>query len=75
MIKLRMEGARISALVMIAGILMYGCGTAPKPVQKITKPVDKTAEELVKVRELKSEEGETRAILSPADEKKLKITF
>lgn len=54
-----------------------GCAGTSKPVQKITKPVDQTAEELVKVREFKSEEGETRAVVSPtdADTGQFKIKF
>lgn len=52
-----------------------GCMGTSKPVQKLTKPVDQTAAELVKVRELKSDDGETRAVVSPADQKQLKITF
>jgi hypothetical protein len=59
---------------IIAAIFLFGCASADKPVRKLTKPVDKTAEELVKVRELK-DDGETRAILSPADERQLKIRF
>lgn len=52
-----------------------GCAGQSKPVQKIAKPVDQTAAELVKVRELKSDSGETRAVVSPADQKQLKFTF
>ncbi len=55
--------------------LVSGCTGQNKSVKKITKPVDQTAAELVKVRELKNESGETRAIVSPADQKQLKITF
>ena len=55
-------------------VILSGCAGS-KSVQKIAKPVDQTAEEITKVRELKSEEGETRAILSPADQKQLKIKF
>lgn len=58
-------------------LFCLGCAGTSKPVQKITKPVDQTAEELVKVREIKSEEGETRAVVSPtdADQGQLKIKF
>ena len=62
-------------LVFFLMATWFGCAGTSKPVQRIAKPVDQTAEELVKVRELKSEEGDTRAILSPADEKQLKIKF
>ena len=54
---------------------LSGCAGQSKPVQKIAKPVDQTAAELVKVRELKSESGETRAVVSPTDQKQLKFTF
>ncbi|GEM_PF-5155648 len=56
-------------------ILISGCAGQSKPVQKIAKPVDQTAAELVKVREIKNDAGETRAVISPADQKQLKITF
>lgn len=61
-------------LCVVYGIAGTGCANAPKPVEKLTKPVDKTAEEIVRVRELKSE-GKTRAVLSPADERQLRIPF
>lgn len=51
-----------------------GCAGSSS-VRKVTKPVDQTAEELVKVRELKTESGKTRAVISPTDEKQLKIPF
>ena len=54
---------------------LSGCAGQSKPVQKIAKPVDQTAAELVKVRELKSDSGETRAVVSPTDQKQLKFTF
>lgn len=60
-------------VVFVAGSL--GCAGTARPVQKLTKPVDQTAAELVKVRKLKSDSGETRAVVSPADERQLKITF
>ena len=60
--------------VLLMGF-MLGCAGQSKEVKKITKPVDQTAAELVKVREIKSESGETRAVVSPADQKQLKITF
>ena len=53
----------------------FGCIGQSKSVQKIAKPVDQTTAELVKVREIKSESGETRAVVSPADQKQLKFTF
>ena len=55
-------------------LLCVGCAGTSKPVRKLTKPVDETAAELVKVREFKSD-GETRAVVSPADSKQLKIKF
>lgn len=55
--------------------LILGCTGQNKSIKKLTKPVDQTAEELVKVREIKSESGETRAVVSPADQKQLKFTF
>lgn len=51
-----------------------GCVSAPKPVGKLAKRVDQTAEEITKVRELKSD-GETRAVVSPADERQVRISF
>lgn len=66
---------------LVAYILIFlcmslsACAGQSKPVQKIAKPVDQTAAELVKVRELKNESGETRAVVSPADQKQLKFTF
>ena len=51
-----------------------GCASTSPRVRKLTKPVDQTAEELVKVREIQSG-GETRAILSPADSRQVKIKF
>lgn len=63
-------------IIMVMALSMtIGCAGQSKPVKKIAKPVDQTAEELVRVREIKSESGETRAVLSPADQKQLKITF
>lgn len=64
-------------IVIILITVCIGCTGTSKPVRRLTKPVDETAGELVKVRELKSEEGETRAVLSPADaeEGQLKIKF
>ncbi len=62
------------SMILIMG-LMAGCSGQSKEVRKIAKPVDQTAAELVKVREIKSESGETRAVVSPADQKQLKITF
>ena len=57
------------------GVFIFlGCSTASSSVKKITKPMDKTEEEIVKVRELKSD-GKTRAVLSPTDQKQLKIPF
>ena len=63
------------ALFIVMMVLCFGCANESKQVRKLTKPVDDTAENLVKVREIKNEEGETRAIVSPADSKQLKITF
>ena len=62
-------------LILLMMSLVSGCAGQSKQVQKIAKPVDQTAAELVKVREIKSESGETRAVVSPADQKQLKITF
>ncbi len=62
----------VFAVMMV--IVLAGCAGTSKPVQKLTKPVDQTAAELVKIREIKSQ-GETRAVVSPADQKQLKITF
>lgn len=65
----------IGLLFLLVFIVVHlGCAGTSKPVRKLTKPVDDTAEELVKVRKLKSD-GETRAVVSPADEKQLKFTF
>jgi len=62
-------------LIFLIFGLISSCAGQSKPVQKIARPVDQTAAELVKVRELKSESGETRAVVSPADQKQLKFTF
>ena len=69
-----MNGTRY-ALVFLFILIVAGCASADKPVRKLTKPVDQTAAELVKIREIKSESGETRAVVSPADQKQLKIKF
>lgn len=71
-----MNHIRITSWCVVFVFLM-GCGGTSKPVQKITKPVDQTAAEVVKVRELKTEEGETVAEVSPtdADQGQLKIKF
>ena len=61
-------------LVLMGVVILLGCASTSKPVRKLTKPVDDTAAELVKVRELKSQ-GETVAVVSPADQRQLKITF
>ncbi len=66
---------RSYVFILLMLSLVLGCTGQNKSVKKIAKPVDKTAEELVKVREIKSESGETRAIVSPADQKQLKFTF
>lgn len=60
------------ALVLVLGM---GCASESKQVRKLTKPVDDTAENIVRVREYRNEEGEARAIVSPADERQLKFTF
>lgn len=65
--------AYILTFLIVGGL--FGCAGQSKPVQKIAKPVDQTAAELVKVREIKSESGETRAVVSPTDQKQLKFTF
>ena len=62
-------------LFSVLFLTVCGCSGTSQPVQKIAKPVDQTAAELVKIRELKTDNGETRAVVSPADEKKLKLTF
>ena len=56
-------------------VLGWGCAGESKEVRKLTKPVDDTAANLVKVREVKNEEGEARAIVSPADQRQVKFTF
>ena len=61
-------------LIVVGVLVCIGCAGTSKPVRKLTKPVDQTAAELVKVREIKSQ-GETRAVVSPADQKQLKIKF
>lgn len=61
--------------LMVVFLLLSGGCASSKPVQKITKPVDRTAEEIVKVREFKSEDGQTRAVVSPADQKQFKLQF
>ncbi|MBI3999546.1 MAG: hypothetical protein HY351_02930 [Candidatus Omnitrophica bacterium] len=71
-----MMQTKLFVLVMLT-VVSFGCTGTSKPVQKIAKPVDQTAEELVKVREFKTAEGETVAEVSPtnADEGQLKIKF
>jgi len=64
----------IGILVLFMFSCMGCAGTSPR-VRKITKPIDSTAESLVKVRELKGEGGKTRAVVSPADERQLRIPF
>ena len=64
--------------LIVVFALYSGCAEDSKQVKgvrKLTKPVDDTAENLLKVREVKNEEGEARAIVSPADERQLKFTF
>lgn len=68
-----MKGIKLFLLVVLITVC-FGCAGTSKPVRKLTKPVDQTAAELVKIRELKNQ-GETRAVVSPADQKQLKITF
>ena len=65
---------RFVFVLILVVLTVSGCAGTQKPVRKLTKPVDDTAAELVKVRELKSGD-ETVAVVSPADEKQLKITF
>ena len=60
-------------LFIFCALVLFGCSN-PSSVRKLTKPVDQTAEELVKIREIKSD-GKTRAVVSPADEKQFKIPF
>ena len=60
--------------LLLVTFMNWGCEGTSKPVRKLTKPVDQTAVELTKVREFKSQ-GETVAVVSPADEKQLKFTF
>ena len=71
---MKRTSAAILMVLIFYSAIGAGCASTPKPVGKLTKPVDKTAEELVKVRELKSE-GQTRAVISPADERQLRIPF
>ena len=61
--------------VLLCALMCFGCEGTSKPVRKLTQPVDQTAAELTKVREFKSDSGETVAVVSPADQKQLKITF
>lgn len=61
--------------VLLCALMCFGCEGTSKPVRKLTKPVDQTAVELTKIREFKSDEGETVAVVSPADQKQLKFTF
>ena len=61
--------------LLLALALGMGCAGESKEVRKLTKPVDDTAANLLKVREVKNEEGEARAIVSPADQRQVKFTF
>lgn len=61
--------------ILLIFILATGCAQDAKQIRKLTKPIDQTAEQIVKVREMKSDSGATRAVISPADEKQLKFPF
>ncbi|MBI4367907.1 MAG: hypothetical protein HY588_00780 [Candidatus Omnitrophica bacterium] len=61
--------------ILLLVFILTSCAGQNKSVQKLTKPVDQTAEDLFKIRELKSDTGETRAVVSPADEGQFKIKF
>ena len=62
-------------VVLLLVFIVTSCAGQSKSVQKLTKPVDQTAEDVFKIRELKSDSGETRAVVSPADEGQFKIKF
>ncbi|OGX07003.1 MAG: hypothetical protein A3G87_03360 [Omnitrophica bacterium RIFCSPLOWO2_12_FULL_50_11] len=63
------------SVIPLLAITLFGCMGTSSHVRKVTKPIDETAESLVKVRELKGESGETRAIVSPADERQVRVPF
>ena len=66
---------KLGICLLFITALAVGCAGDSKQVRKLTKPVDDTAQNIVKVREIKNEEGEARAIVSPADERQVKFTF
>jgi hypothetical protein len=61
--------------VALIALVFTSCARESKTVKKLTRPIDRTAEELVRVREVKSDSGKTRAVISPTDEKQLRIPF
>jgi len=63
-----------SVYLLLLVVILGGCASDGHRVEKLAKSTDKTAGEIVKVREIKRE-GETRAVISPADQKQLRITF
>ena len=65
----------VITFLILSNFILLGCSTTGTPVNKLTKPVDKTASELTKIREIKTDSGETRAVISPADERQFKISF
>ena len=66
---------KLGMLLCLVLALSMGCANDSKAVRKLTKPVDDTAANLLKVREVKNEAGEARAIVSPADQRQVKFTF
>ena len=57
-------------------VCILGCSTPDKireEIEPVTDPLSSTTEEIFKVREIKNKEGKTRAVISPADKKQLKI--
>ena len=66
----------VAALLMVVIFAtLLGCAGDNPRMKKVAKPIDDTAEKIVKVREFKSQSGSTRAIVSPADERQLRIPF
>jgi hypothetical protein len=57
----------LTCIVVISALhFCMGCASSNSPVKRLARDTDKAAGEIVKVREIKRD-GETRAIVSPAD--------
>jgi Ni,Fe-hydrogenase III small subunit len=62
-------------LALLLVVAIGGCASEGKTIKKIAKPIGNVSDEIGKVREVRGSAGQTRAVLAPQEEKKLRIPF